>query len=328
MSDASYGFIANVISVDHVHSGKKCTGALITDRIVVTTANCLLTAGHTWFRPELMSVLLGGSTDNAYKVRQALIADGYTRDTLKHNVGLLVLASPVPESVATPIKIYTGTFNTTIGSYVAGYGLTAENPNANPEYAQAAPLSILDNDHCRSYPHFDSATQLCAYGGLDNAVCRGDEGAPLLVLSESGSPAILAITSYTAGPTGINGLGCKDRNRFVYFEMGGSWAKWISTTADVPYEHITVDTLSGGTSDSNSGSHSDAGGVTDTHPGITASSADVGAISGPSVSSEASESSESSSHSSASSVVAAGSANTSAALAFLVATVLVEVIQF
>ncbi|KAJ2660488.1 hypothetical protein IWW48_002952 [Coemansia sp. RSA 1200] len=295
-SAANYPFVANIVSTDPIFTGKKCTGTLITDRVVVTTANCLITSGSTWYSPELMSVALGGgASENVYKVRQAFITDGYKRSTFRHNIGLIVLASPVPEAVASPVRIYPGPFDITADAIVAGYGLASTGSSNYPDTVQSISVSILPVAECSPFADYDNATQICAYGGRGKDVCGGDEGAPLLVASDTGGVAMLGVASYTTGPPGSTGLVCGNGDRLVYFEMGGSWAKWISRVADVPYVDITADpenfVIAHGASISNSADNALAGttttgaesGETAESASITAYSADAGAVEGPSI---------------------------------------------
>ncbi|KAJ1785888.1 hypothetical protein LPJ59_006043 [Coemansia sp. RSA 2399] len=295
-SSGNYSFVANIVSLDPVFMGKKCSGTLINPRVVATTANCLLTSEFTWYNPDLMSVAVGGASENVYKVRQTFIADGYDRHTFGHNMGLIVLASPVPKSVATPVKIYPKPFDISVDTSVAGYGLTSARSGAYPSDVQAVPVIIQSNAECSYFADFNNATQLCAYGGRGKDVCGGDEGAPLLVTAESGETAMLGIASYTTGPAGVKGLDCGNGDRLVFFEMGGSWAKWISKVADIPYDDITNTEINLSTAHSSqeqihsSSTVSGKGGVSNTvddaadeSKSITAFSANVGAIEGPSV---------------------------------------------
>ncbi|KAI9471482.1 trypsin-like cysteine/serine peptidase domain-containing protein [Coemansia mojavensis] len=174
-SNGKYSFVANIESIDPMYMGKNCTGALISDHLVLTTANCLMSGGHTWFNPQLMSVMFG---KDKYKAHQALISDKYTQGSFAHNIGLIVLSSSVPSSVAQPVKIYLGNLNAPMDAFVAGYGITSDKMKY-PDSAQIASMSILDKQKCLMYPQFDSTTEFCASGKSN--LCMGDEGAPLLV---------------------------------------------------------------------------------------------------------------------------------------------------
>ncbi|KAJ2809353.1 hypothetical protein H4R20_000163 [Coemansia guatemalensis] len=240
-SKSQFSFAANVVSVDAKYTGKNCTGALIGERLVMTTANCLMTSGNTWFNPDLMSVSFGESSQNVYKIRQALISDGYRGETFSHNVGLIILASPVPESVATPVKIYSEKFTTKTPVFAIGYGVTGRELDPYPNSPQVVPLSIMSDKECSAYKSFDPATQLCVAGEAESSLCIGDEGAPLVVTSEADhAVALVGMASYSTEVAGAKATACGGHGRISYFEISKSWAGWISKAAHVTYNDIIV----------------------------------------------------------------------------------------
>ncbi|PIA14527.1 trypsin-like serine protease [Coemansia reversa NRRL 1564] len=236
-----FSFVANVVSVDSVYTGKNCTGALISQQLVMTTANCLMTSGLTWFNPDLMSVSFGESNHNVYKVHQALISDDYHSNTFSHNVGLIILASPVPESVAIPVKILSEKFTIRTPVFAIGYGMSGSNLNTYPNNAQIVQLSIISDEKCSAYKSFDSTTQLCATGKADSGLCIGDEGAPLVVSNKAKTTvALVGIASYSTELAGTKETVCGKSERVSYFEISRSWTGWISKAANVSYDDIIV----------------------------------------------------------------------------------------
>ncbi|KAJ1864461.1 hypothetical protein LPJ78_003338 [Coemansia sp. RSA 989] len=235
-SNGKYSFVANIESIDPMYMGKNCTGALISDHLVLTTANCLMSGGHTWFNPQLMSVMFG---KDKYKAHQALISDKYTQGSFAHNIGLIVLSSSVPSSVAQPVKIYLGNLNAPMDAFVAGYGITSDKMKY-PDSAQIASMSILDKQKCLMYPQFDSTTEFCASGKSN--LCMGDEGAPLLVSNPKAHLVALAgIASYVVDSNKNAAKVCShDDDQLAYFEMCSSWAQWISRASLVDYSSIVT----------------------------------------------------------------------------------------
>ncbi|KAJ2351104.1 hypothetical protein GGF43_004130 [Coemansia sp. RSA 2618] len=200
-----------------------------------------MTGSYTWFNPRLMSVSFG---PDVYDVRQALISDGFKHESFAHNVGLIILASPVPDSVATPVKIYSGSLATSTHVVAAGFGLTGRSTNPYPTRPHVAPLSIMDHRNCSAFAGFDSSTQLCVEGASGADLCMGDEGAPLLVTgSEEHSVALLGVASYitkSASSSGSRLVMCGGNGNVAYFEMSRSWAQWISKVAHVTYNDIII----------------------------------------------------------------------------------------
>ncbi|KAJ2312617.1 hypothetical protein IWW54_001988 [Coemansia sp. RSA 2705] len=238
--DQEFSFVANIASVDPVFTGKNCTGALISDRLVMTTANCLMTGNYTWFNPDLVSVSFGKRGANVYKVHQTLISDSYERQTFTHNIGLIILASPVPESVATPVRIFADNLTTSSHVFAVGYGQTGRSSSLYPARAQIAPLSIMDQQNCSAYSGFDADTQLCVEGRSGSDLCLGDEGAPLVVSnSAEHSVALLGVASYVTETAENTVVACGDGG-LAYFEMSRSWAGWVSKVAHVTYNDIII----------------------------------------------------------------------------------------
>ncbi|KAJ2699867.1 hypothetical protein H4R19_005508, partial [Coemansia spiralis] len=102
VSGRDVSFVASIRSVDPAVTGKSCTGALVHERLVLTTANCLVAGDLSWFDPRHVSVSLGA---HAYNVSQALMPDEYISAMHRHNIGLFVLATAVPSSIAAPVEM-------------------------------------------------------------------------------------------------------------------------------------------------------------------------------------------------------------------------------
>ncbi|KAJ2654799.1 hypothetical protein IW148_006271, partial [Coemansia sp. RSA 1199] len=198
-----------------------------------------MSGGYTWFNPTLMSVSFGPPNTNTYKVHQAHISDSFQQNSFTHNVGLITLASPVPASIATPVKIYSGVIDTSLQVFAAGYGLTGRSSNSYPNSAHIVPLLIMDHKNCTMYAGFDPTTQLCVGGAGGANLCTGDEGAPLLITDKEHSVALLGVASYITETPGSSVV-CGEDGGVVYFEMGRSWAQWISKVAHVTYNDIII----------------------------------------------------------------------------------------
>ncbi|KAJ2609681.1 hypothetical protein H4S08_003942 [Coemansia sp. RSA 1365] len=203
-----------------------------------------MTSEHTWFNPDLMSVSFGESNHNVYKVHQTVVSDSYHSNTFSHNIGLIILASPVAESVAMPVKIYSEKFTTRTPVFAIGYGMSGSKLNTYLNNAQFVPLSIISDKECSAYKSFDSTTQLCATGKAESGLCVGDEGAPLVVSSKvKHSVALVGMASYSTELAGAKSTICGGNERVSYFEISRSWAGWISKAANVSYNDI-ISTLS------------------------------------------------------------------------------------
>ncbi|KAJ1722945.1 hypothetical protein LPJ53_002698 [Coemansia erecta] len=213
---ASAGFVANIVSLDPLHMGKKCTGALVTNTTVLTTADCLTTPASTRYPPWLTTVSFNASQ---YRVRQTLVAAGFRPPSLRHNLGIIELASPVPRSIAQPIRISSAWPGRV---HVPGRGS----------------VDVLDGKTCQGVASYEGATQACAGGGV---VCRGDEGAPVVGPGpgDAGGWVLAGLVSYATGAPGAEGAWCS-RGERVYFEKAAPWADWVARTAGVRRQDIVA----------------------------------------------------------------------------------------
>ncbi|KAJ2377643.1 hypothetical protein IW150_001262 [Coemansia sp. RSA 2607] len=223
-------FVANIVSLDPLHRGKKCTGTLVTNTTVLTTADCLTSNAHTRYHASLTTVSFGGSQ---YRVGHTLVAEGYVPQTQRHNVGIVQLASPVPKGVAVPVKI-SSVWPESV--YMLGHG----------------PVDVLDEKKCQVHAAYDVSTQVCAKGGM---VCRGDEGAPLVGKVKDGY-VLAGMVSYATGIEAAGAAWCGQGDA-VYFEKASAWVDWVAKTAGVHSQDI----VSANEHSAGSSSSSSSGGV-------------------------------------------------------------------
>lgn len=242
VANNTHDFVADIVSVDPQYSGKKCSGTLITDGLVLTTANCLMTAGYTWFNTALMTVTFGDAHQTAvYKVKETMITDGYQKAKFHHNIGLIFLGSPVPSSVAKPIKMYPGHIGKFMSPIFAiGYGQTANSGPRGVVDPHVLEMSLLPDGRCSAYKNFDPSTQICANGNKQGGLCDGDEGAPLVSKQKDENWMLLGVASYSGIKSNSSTLVCGTEPTITYFEKVGAWTQWISKWANVPYNEITV----------------------------------------------------------------------------------------
>ncbi|KAJ2777758.1 hypothetical protein GGI15_004405 [Coemansia interrupta] len=198
-------YVATIVSLDALHAGKKCMGALVTNTTVLTTADCLISSAHTRYASWLTTVSFNASQ---YRVRRTLLAPGFTPPSLRHNMGLLMLASPVPGSIAKPIRISP---SWPPHAHVPGH----------------SPLDVLGQAECHGAASYAQDSQVCAKGGV---VCRGDEGLPVVGPGAHGE-VLAGLVSYASGNPNA-GAWCGAGER-VYFEKAGAWADWVASAAGV-----------------------------------------------------------------------------------------------
>ncbi|KAJ1882758.1 hypothetical protein H4R99_007008 [Coemansia sp. RSA 1722] len=237
-------FVADVVSLDPVHRGKKCTGALITNTTILTTANCLVSNSQTWYNPHLVSVSFNGAKDK-YMAENTITASGFHLGMFNDNIGLITLASAVAPEIAKPVGVYFGPPAESLEVYSLGYGRINDTlTGISPKTPQIVQMQLMPGTRCMGYAKYDANTQICAGAKKDTGgLCAGDEGAPLITKIKGAEKyALVGVASFRARQAG----GQDDEkcgqinNGLVYYEAGAPWAAWISQMTGVAAETLLV----------------------------------------------------------------------------------------
>ncbi|KAI8322395.1 trypsin-like serine protease, partial [Martensiomyces pterosporus] len=238
-SNSAFSFTGKMLARDPKYAGTTCTGTLITPSIVITTADCLITSGNTWYNSNLVTVSFGSTLQDVYTARQLMISDQYNSNTKHYNFGLIFLAQSVPSSVATPARVYMGQPAANTPVIAAGYGMTANTNGTYPSQLITVGLTLSSQSFCASKnSYFDSNSQICTDGGSGKDTCPGDAGGPLLVPVDSSTYALLGVTSVSTIPKGSSNPYCGLPGSVGYYERIGFWVQWMVKNANLTSSDI------------------------------------------------------------------------------------------
>ncbi|KAJ1963601.1 hypothetical protein GGI12_001958 [Dipsacomyces acuminosporus] len=259
---SKFSFVGRLEAKDRVYNGVRCTAILVSPTVALTTGHCLLTSGNSWYNPSLVTLTFGGS--NTYTAQNTTINEKYNSKTLYHNIGIVTLSTPVPSSIATPVKLYTGSVGAGSQVVLAGYETTSADGASQSSQIVQTLLNLGTSSFCsRMNTYYDSPSQICADTGSGKGPCSGDAGSPLLTELSSGTLALVGIESTGTKPSGTVGSACGKPGTVDYYESTAYWASFISKYGKLSLSDFTV----GGSTNS----RPDSAGSSDRSPTKTAS---------------------------------------------------------
>ncbi len=186
-----------------------CGGTVVSPRLILTAAHCVLTGTGKIAVASNFSVVTGvgdlreTTPERISRVSQVLVFPEYEPSRVLNDAALLVLAAPVaapPLPLATPSDEALSAQGVPVEA--AGWGLIdVEPPRASP-VLRAAQSVVQSPAYCQrrlrtALPVFASRSQICVRSqpGSGAGLCNGDSGGPGIARRPDGTPVQIGIIS-------------------------------------------------------------------------------------------------------------------------------------
>ncbi|KAJ2078236.1 hypothetical protein H4R24_004625, partial [Coemansia sp. RSA 988] len=242
-----FSFVAN-LRVNTETRNTLCTGSLIGSNVVLTAGHCVVNSDSSdLYDKSSFKVRFTHSSNDAkadpYAVSEVIPHPDFNHATLDNDIALLILKDDVPDSVASTIKIYTGSVDTDTSIIAAGFGLT--DPNNGSSIAtelMKVDLKLGTDSYCKDiYGKYDPKLLLCTDGTEGKDTCSGDSGGPLVTpIDNNDNVALLGTTSF-APVTGANPQGlCAQKGSSGFYVHLSAYLGWIVKEGNLDEDKITI----------------------------------------------------------------------------------------
>lgn len=207
-SIASYPWLAFIAYRGPVEKSS-CGGTVVSPRLILTAAHCVLTGTGKITVASNFSVVTGvgdlreTTPEGISRVSQVLVFPEFEPSRVLNDAALLVLAAPVAAPalpLATPSDESLRTAGVSIE--VAGWGLIDVEPPRASAVLRAAQSVVQSPAYCqrrlrRALPAFASSSQICVRSqpGSRAGLCNGDSGGPGIARRPDGTPVQIGIVS-------------------------------------------------------------------------------------------------------------------------------------
>ncbi|KAJ9590907.1 hypothetical protein L9F63_016064, partial [Diploptera punctata] len=177
---ASSGEFPYIVSLRSSANSHFCGGSIISNYYIITAAHCVTgrTAANTIVVAGTNTLNSGGTR---YAVSRIVVHSGYSSSTIRNDIALLRLSSPITyTTLQQRITLPSQGETPATSAVAAGWGYASYPATSLPNNLQKVSLSIISNSQCSLYMGNIFTTSVCASGGNGRGVCNGDSGGPLV----------------------------------------------------------------------------------------------------------------------------------------------------
>jgi len=228
----------------------RCTGAIISDRWMVTAAHCILNSQNTGYRnPGLGTEITYGCLDikNGTSCKRV----GATRyvahpcytpssDQDHDDVALIELSPALTDFPQSSIALVNG-LNGSVGDlfdaslYLAGFGATMPDGTVRADELQEVKVQTVSKEKCieanpyshsKRYINFDHV--VCTGGVAGKDSCNGDSGGPAIFFKGSDPWLVGVLSKGSEKP--IHTANCAVEGRFGMYTLLNPYGAWIYAT--------------------------------------------------------------------------------------------------
>ncbi|KAJ1651761.1 hypothetical protein IWQ61_007750 [Dispira simplex] len=245
--DVAIGDYPFVVHVYITTQGQRqpCLGTLLSDTLVVTTAQCFLdTQGNLGTPKDTKVEVIVGSTERLphdqgeyIQVVDYAVHPNYTAHALNHNIAAVRLKETVGLSANVSIaKVYNEAIpSDNFQATLIGAGSNQADQKSYPSVLQMAVFKLADESHCRQVQksYYTNGPTLCSDPSDGPYTCRGDASGPLV--TESQAPGMKGSTYFLVGLLGAKSTKssdsdtqCDQKESTLVFTRVAHYAPWLA----------------------------------------------------------------------------------------------------
>ncbi|KAJ1899491.1 Trypsin-like serine protease [Kickxella alabastrina] len=245
-----YNFITYLETSNVLFGGSICIGSLIASNVILTAAHCVFATDTTKYSAaEIQAGFTHDMPDptlefHGYNISKVIAHPGFAMEGLNDDIAVLILETPVVNSMVTKVKVYTGDFylDTPLGA--AGFDMVDPiNSTVSPNVLMKVDLRVGSDEFCeKNIIGYNYKYLICTDGTAGKDTCYGDSGGPLVTPVDNGSDsfALLGITSFESNNEDNPDKICAMAGSSGFYTRAATYVNWIAQVANLDVKDFTI----------------------------------------------------------------------------------------